>query len=193
VCLIDVLCVCVCLCECVFVHVGAGEPNFDSYVANPYASLRERREQEVAQLLDKLQPDTIVLDPETIGRCVCVCICVCVSVSTCFDVFMHMPGPMTNRDKVTCLGFVDMWGAPSTCVCLSVLQTVTAQKRWFRIRGQDKKSVCLCVHTCRLCRVRKEPLEVQRQRKQEAEEANRAARKKQEEENEAKVSGPIHA
>ena len=49
-------------------HTGAGEPNFDSYVANPYASLRERREGEVAALLDKLQPDTIVLDPTTIGR-----------------------------------------------------------------------------------------------------------------------------
>uniref|UniRef100_A0A7S0WQI7 BING4 C-terminal domain-containing protein n=1 Tax=Chlamydomonas leiostraca TaxID=1034604 RepID=A0A7S0WQI7_9CHLO len=47
---------------------GAGEPNFDSFVANPYASLRERREAEVAHLLDKLQPETIVLDPDTIGR-----------------------------------------------------------------------------------------------------------------------------
>lgn len=47
---------------------GSGEPNFDSYVANPYASLRERREGEVAALLDKLQPSTIVLDPNTIGR-----------------------------------------------------------------------------------------------------------------------------
>jgi len=47
---------------------GAGEPNFDSLVANPYSSLRERREQEVAVLLDKLQPDTIVLEPESIGR-----------------------------------------------------------------------------------------------------------------------------
>ncbi|KAF6265288.1 WD40-repeat-containing domain protein [Scenedesmus sp. NREL 46B-D3] len=47
---------------------GAGEPNFDSFVANPYASLKERREQEVAQLLDKLQPDTIMLDPEAVGK-----------------------------------------------------------------------------------------------------------------------------
>ncbi|KAJ9533766.1 hypothetical protein QJQ45_026853 [Haematococcus lacustris] len=47
---------------------GAGEPNFDSMVANPYASLRERREGEVAALLDKLQPDTIVLDPDSIAR-----------------------------------------------------------------------------------------------------------------------------
>lgn len=39
---------------------GSGEPNFDSYVANPYASLRERREQEVAHLLDKLQPGAML-------------------------------------------------------------------------------------------------------------------------------------
>ncbi len=48
---------------------GAGEPNFDSYVANPFQSRRERQEQEVHMLLDKLQPETIVLDPDTIGRC----------------------------------------------------------------------------------------------------------------------------
>jgi U3 small nucleolar RNA-associated protein 7 len=46
---------------------GSGEPNFDSWVVNPLATLRERRAQEVAQLLDKLQPDTIVLDPERRG------------------------------------------------------------------------------------------------------------------------------
>lgn len=57
-----------CALRCFVSHTGAGEPNFDSYVANPYASLRERREGEVAALLDKLQPDTIVLDPTTIGR-----------------------------------------------------------------------------------------------------------------------------
>eukprot|EP00878_Enallax_costatus_P006125 GHUV01006421.1.p1 GENE.GHUV01006421.1~~GHUV01006421.1.p1 ORF type:complete len:527 (+),score=156.16 GHUV01006421.1:330-1910(+) len=47
---------------------GAGEPNFDSFVANPYQARKERQEQEVVQLLDKLQPDTIMLDPEQIGK-----------------------------------------------------------------------------------------------------------------------------
>ena len=46
---------------------GAGEPNFDSYVANPYETLKQRREAEVHRLLDKLPPDTIALDPNTIG------------------------------------------------------------------------------------------------------------------------------
>lgn len=46
---------------------GAGEPNFDSYVANPYETLKQRREAEIHRLLDKLPPDTIALDPNTIG------------------------------------------------------------------------------------------------------------------------------
>lgn len=47
---------------------GAGEPNFDSYVADPYQRAKARQEQEVHLLLDKLQPDMIVLDPTTIGQ-----------------------------------------------------------------------------------------------------------------------------
>lgn len=47
---------------------GAGEPNFDTLVANPFQTVRQRQAREVASLLDKLQPDTIVLDPDSIGR-----------------------------------------------------------------------------------------------------------------------------
>mmetsp|Transcript_20412 Transcript_20412/g.44653 ORF Transcript_20412/g.44653 Transcript_20412/m.44653 type:complete len:546 (-) Transcript_20412:382-2019(-) len=47
---------------------GAGEPNFDSFVANPFSTTGQRREQEVHQLLDKLPPETIMLNPENIGR-----------------------------------------------------------------------------------------------------------------------------
>ena len=47
---------------------GAGEANYDSFVANPYQTRNERREQEVRSLLEKLQPDTIVLDPQSVGN-----------------------------------------------------------------------------------------------------------------------------
>lgn len=47
---------------------GAGEPNFDSSVANPYETRRQRREAEVNQLLDKLMPEMIMLDPDAIGK-----------------------------------------------------------------------------------------------------------------------------
>jgi U3 small nucleolar RNA-associated protein 7 len=46
---------------------GAGEPGLDSFVADPYAAPRARREGEVRALLDKLPANSIVLDPGTIG------------------------------------------------------------------------------------------------------------------------------
>uniref|UniRef100_A0A0D3CLE6 non-specific serine/threonine protein kinase n=2 Tax=Brassica oleracea var. oleracea TaxID=109376 RepID=A0A0D3CLE6_BRAOL len=46
---------------------GSGEPNFDSWVANPFETTKQRREKEVHLLLDKLPPETIMLDPSKIG------------------------------------------------------------------------------------------------------------------------------
>ena len=46
---------------------GAGEPNLDSFVADPFAARRARQEGEVRALLDKLAADSIVLDPSSVG------------------------------------------------------------------------------------------------------------------------------
>ncbi|XP_071721476.1 probable U3 small nucleolar RNA-associated protein 7 [Rutidosis leptorrhynchoides] len=46
---------------------GSAEPNFDSWVANPYETGKQRREKEIRVLLDKLPPESIMLDPTKIG------------------------------------------------------------------------------------------------------------------------------
>lgn len=46
---------------------GAGEANFDALELNPYESAKQRQQQEVRSLINKLAPDTISLDPNVIG------------------------------------------------------------------------------------------------------------------------------
>ncbi|KAH9685901.1 WD REPEATS REGION domain-containing protein [Citrus sinensis] len=45
----------------------SSEPNFDSWVANPFETSKQRREKEVHSLLDKLLLETIMLNPSKIG------------------------------------------------------------------------------------------------------------------------------
>lgn len=46
---------------------GAGEPTFDSRAPNPYETRKQRRENEVRTLLDKLPAASIALDPTFVG------------------------------------------------------------------------------------------------------------------------------
>lgn len=47
---------------------GAGEPNFDAFEANPFASKKQKREMEIHQLLEKIPASAITLDPDTVGK-----------------------------------------------------------------------------------------------------------------------------
>ncbi|XP_058169120.1 WD repeat-containing protein 46 [Anopheles ziemanni] len=47
---------------------GSGEPNFDTFEANPYQSKTQRREEEVHNLLDKVPAEFIALNPNQIDE-----------------------------------------------------------------------------------------------------------------------------
>ncbi|EFP01889.1 hypothetical protein CRE_20175 [Caenorhabditis remanei] len=47
---------------------GAGDPNVDTFRSNPYETKSQRKEREIKQLLDKIQPDLISLDPDDINK-----------------------------------------------------------------------------------------------------------------------------
>merc|ERR1711957_1032969 len=47
---------------------GAGYANFDSFEASPFETKKQRREREVRTLMEKLQPDSIMLNPSQIGN-----------------------------------------------------------------------------------------------------------------------------
>ncbi|GJN16120.1 hypothetical protein PR202_gb03077 [Eleusine coracana subsp. coracana] len=46
---------------------GSGEPNFDTFVDNPNETTKQKREKEVHALLDKLPPETIMLNSNMIA------------------------------------------------------------------------------------------------------------------------------
>ena len=52
---------------CSIVVPGAGEPNYDLFEADPFESRKGTNNKVVHQLLDKLQPEMIQLDPNFIG------------------------------------------------------------------------------------------------------------------------------
>lgn len=47
---------------------GSGEPNFDSYEANPYQTKSQRKENEVKKILDKIPPEFIKLNPDEVTQ-----------------------------------------------------------------------------------------------------------------------------
>ena len=46
---------------------GAGEPNFDSFESNPFQNTKQRQEQEIQTLMQKLSHEMIGLDASFVG------------------------------------------------------------------------------------------------------------------------------
>lgn len=53
---------------CSLLIPGSGDPNFDALHSNPYESKKQRQEREVRQLLEKIQPNMITINPRDITR-----------------------------------------------------------------------------------------------------------------------------
>lgn len=47
---------------------GSGEANFDTFESNPYQTQKQRREDTIHKLLEKIPADMICLDPNSIGK-----------------------------------------------------------------------------------------------------------------------------
>jgi U3 small nucleolar RNA-associated protein 7 len=47
---------------------GSGEANYDTMEVNPYETKKQRRENEVHRLMEKIQPEMIMLNPNFVGQ-----------------------------------------------------------------------------------------------------------------------------
>eukprot|EP01133_Synstelium_polycarpum_P007992 gene7992-9387_t len=72
---------------------GAGQPNYDSLEADPYSTLKMRREKEVHSLLDKIPSDMITLNPNLIGT-------VQKGARTEENKYIRETKPMVQKDRI---------------------------------------------------------------------------------------------